>query len=410
MTVQKLRVALVSASDPSSTAGFSGTLLSAYRALQPQFEALVPIHVDLLLKVSAKLSGLRRRLTGRHANYYFHPLFSAVAARLVGRAVRAARPDVIVCVAASSVLSRLKTDVPIVYCTDGTFQSLTRLYPKWRGLPRWNVENGNTAEARSLDRASAIVVSSNWARDSAVDDYGIDPAKIAILPYGPNLRADLLPPAEPPVIGDPARELQLLYVGLDWQRKGGDFAVDVVRLLNEMGCATRLNLVGRVPDRVAALPFVTWHGSLNKDVPAEAERMADIYRHAHMFILPTIADATPVVFSEAAAFALPAITFDVGGVASAVPHGRSGLVFPMGTDPATVARDIADIVARGDRLAALRASSYSWSRDVANWSHWGAAVAELALEAYRRARPGEAVSGEDEDERPSAAAFALARK
>ncbi len=39
-------------------------------------------------------------------------------------------------------------------------------------------------------------------------------------------------------------ELELLYVGRDWERKGGPMAVDVARLLHESGHKVRLHVVG----------------------------------------------------------------------------------------------------------------------------------------------------------------------
>lgn len=378
----KLKVALVASSDPRSTAGFSGTLNSMYRALSTRFDLHV-IHVGPLLKLANKLGGAHRRLTGRSANYYFHPIFTRLAGRWVQRRLRRLAPDVIVNVAASSVTADVHTDRPIVYCTDATFRALARLYPGWRNLPPWNSANGEGAEQIALNQAACVVMSSDWARQSAVEDYGIDPGKISVLPYGPNLREDLLPTAQLEPLSDPAEELHLLYTGMDWLRKGGNFAFQVAAALNARGRKTHLHIVGRMPADIGAPDFVTYHGMINKDVPGGPERLAEHYRRAHMFILPTIADATPVVFSEAAAFSLPSITFDVGGVSSAVKAGESGLVLKPETDADTVAEMIDQIVGDPARFAALRRSTFAWSQDVANWQAWAASIADLADRAAR---------------------------
>jgi glycosyltransferase involved in cell wall biosynthesis len=373
----KLKVALVASSDPRSAAGFSGTLNSMYRALSARFD-LHPVHVGPLLKLANKLGGAHRRMTGRSANYYFHPVFSRLAGRWVEAKLRRLAPDVVVNVAASSVTAHVRTDRPVIYCTDGTFRALARLYPGWRNLPQWNSANGEEAEQVALDQAAAVVMSSDWARQSAVEDYRVDPGKISVLPYGPNLRDDLLPAAELPPPGDPAQELHLLYTGMDWLRKGGNFAFAVAAALNAAGRKTHLHIVGRMPSDIGAPDFVTYHGLINKDEAGGPERMAALYRQAHMFILPTIADATPVVFSEAAAFSLPSITFDVGGVSSAVRDGESGLVLRPDTDAETVARLIDGIVTDPARFAALRRSTFAWSQEVANWQSWAASISALA--------------------------------
>lgn len=378
----KLKVALVASSDPRSAAGFSGTLNSMYRALSARFD-LHTVHVGPLLKLANKLGGAHRRMTGRSANYYFHPIFTRLAGRWVEAKLRRLAPDVIVNVAASSVTADVRTDRPVIYCTDATFRALARLYPGWRNLPQWNSANGEEAEQIALGEAASVVMSSDWAKQSAVEDYSIDPDKISVLPYGPNLRDDLLPTAQLEPLTDPAKELHLLYTGMDWLRKGGNFAFQVASALNARGRKTHLHVVGRMPSDIGAPDFVTYHGLINKDDAGGPERLAELYRRAHMFILPTIADATPVVFSEAAAFSLPSITFDVGGVSSAVKAGESGLVLKPETDAETVAGLIDEIVGDPARFAALRRSTFAWSQDVANWQAWAASIAALADRALR---------------------------
>ncbi len=386
----------VSTSDPRSTTGFSGTLHSIYMALLPRFAVLSPVFIQRVWRLCNKLDGAHRRITGRDGKFLFSRMFSLLSGRLIESKIRRLRPDVIICIAASSVIARLRTDVPIIYCTDATFTAMTRLYPAWKELPDWSRRDGDDAEQFALEKAAAVVMSSAWAKDSAVQDYGTPAGKITILPYGPNIRRDLLPKAETPIPSDPKEELQLVYVGLDWKRKGGDFALKVTKLLNARGVPARLNVVGRAPEEALQDPSVTYHGFLNKDVPEQAERIARIYLHAHMLLLPTIADATPVVFSEAAAFSLPSITFDTGGVASAVKDGQSGRVFPLGTSPEVVADFVAGLVADPSKLAALRATSFSWYVETANWNHWAETVHGLAAQhcgrhvlehAERRDRP-----------------------
>ncbi|MEW5985372.1 MAG: glycosyltransferase [Chloroflexota bacterium] len=58
---------------------------------------------------------------------------------------------------------------------------------------------------------------------------------------------------------------------------------------------------------------------------------------AHVFVLPTFADALPTVLAEAMAAGRPIVASNVGGVPEMVEHGRNGLLVPP-ADPAALAQ------------------------------------------------------------------------
>ena len=90
-------------------------------------------------------------------------------------------------------------------------------------------------------------------------------------------------------------------------------------------------------------------------VPREA--LPDEYRRSDLFVLPTLADNTPVTLMEAMACGVPAVATSVGGVPEIVDPGKSGLLVPAGDVPALTAaleRLLADPDARKRMGAAGR--------------------------------------------------------
>jgi len=59
----------------------------------------------------------------------------------------------------------------------------------------------------------------------------------------------------------------------------------------------------------------------------------ECFSKTHVLLVPTRAECFGVVFAEAAAFALPGVATDVGGVSDAVAHGRSGFLFSLEKGP-----------------------------------------------------------------------------
>ena len=59
--------------------------------------------------------------------------------------------------------------------------------------------------------------------------------------------------------------LHILFLGVDWERKGGDIALKTCKLLNDNGIKTTLHIVGikNLDDEVAKLPFVDNIGFLD---------------------------------------------------------------------------------------------------------------------------------------------------
>ena len=60
----------------------------------------------------------------------------------------------------------------------------------------------------------------------------------------------------------------------------------------------------------------------------DQEQVAKEMLKAHIFLLPSIAEALPVVLMEAQAIGLPIIATDVGSVAEAIVDGKSGFLVP----------------------------------------------------------------------------------
>ena len=176
------------------------------------------------------------------------------------------------------------------------------------------------------------IFSSQWAADSAVHDCKIDAAKVRVVEYGANLdenlpqlqHDDVLPRME----RRPTDCCNLLCIGVDWHRKGMDFAVEVARELNHLGVNTTLKLVGCPPPPGTVLPdFVQQLGFISKSTPQGQRKLIDLFADAHFFILPSKAETFGIVFAEAAALATPSLATAVGGIPTVIKDGVNGFVF-----------------------------------------------------------------------------------
>lgn len=166
---------------------------------------------------------------------------------------------------------------------------------------------------RTFHHAALCVAWSEWARKSFVDDYGVLARKTAVVPPGVDLSRWTLP--ERPPSGALPR---LLFVGGDFERKGGDMLLDVFR--SHFRGRAELDIVTR--DRLAEENGVHVHRGL----AAGSAPLLALYRAASAFVLPTRADCFSIASIEAMAMGLPVIVSSVGGIPEIVQQSITGFL------------------------------------------------------------------------------------
>lgn len=152
--------------------------------------------------------------------------------------------------------------------------------------------------------------------------------------------------------------LRLFLVGVEWLRKGVDIAVEATATLRKHGLDASLTIVGCTPPDGQTLP--AWVESipfLSKSVPAEHHRFQQLFEESHFFILPTRAECTAVALNEAAAYGLPAIVNDTGGLGDVVFNGKTGSLLPPSAGPEAYAARILEVVSAPGKHAEMRRNS-----------------------------------------------------
>ena len=183
-----------------------------------------------------------------------------------------------------------------------------------RDLPRavWSREDLRR-EATLLRAASRLFPMSSWAATSLHEDYDVAAERITIMPPGVDV-PETLPRRLPR-----ANKLQIIFIGNDFRRKGGDRLCDWVG--DPLAGLAELHVVSSDPDAAGDRPGVTFHGR----IPNE-RLLAEILPGMDVLCLPTRSDMSPQVLAEAAAAGLPAITSAIAGIPDLVVNGKTGLL------------------------------------------------------------------------------------
>jgi glycosyltransferase involved in cell wall biosynthesis len=139
------------------------------------------------------------------------------------------------------------------------------------------------------------------------------------------------------------------------------------------GTGPERDSLDRLAQELGILDAVTFSGRLDN------ERMAALYRSAHVVLNPSLADNMPISILEALACGVPVVSTSVGGVPFLVTHEKTALLVPaqdsqaMASALLCVLTDAA--LAQGLTTAGLAlAQEFSWPK-----------VRETLFAAYRAA-------------------------
>lgn len=280
--------------------------------------------------------------------------------------------DIIAAFFCMPVLANLDTRKPIIYFTDATYPAMIGYYFKNRWA--FNEKAGVELERTAMSRADALVLSSEWAANSAEKDLGQERNKIHIIEYGPNLDdKDILNDIQESFKN--LHHLNMIFIGVDWERKGGDIAVDAAKWLNENGLSCTLHIVGiqNLSQRIKNYPFVVNHGFFNKNDKSDYDLYCKLISESNLELLPTKAECSAIAFSEAAAYGLPVFTHDTGGIANYVVNNVNGFRLPLGSTGEDFGRIILEAYNEG-RLMNLSCSAHKLYIEKLNWNTWGKKV------------------------------------
>lgn len=173
-------------------------------------------------------------------------------------------------------------------------------------------------------------------------------------------------------------EIKLLFIGVEWERKGGQIAFETLLELKKKGFKAKLVVLGVIPpndvkdEDLIVIPF------LNKNIKEESDRFNSLLMDSHFLILPTREECFGVVFCEASAYGLPSLTTDTGGVGGAVVNGENGYRLKLTDRGNEYANKIAEIFNDYEKnYLPLAKSSRKRYENLLNWEKFSNSIKKI---------------------------------
>jgi glycosyltransferase involved in cell wall biosynthesis len=361
---------------PLDKTAWSGIYYQTYQAILKNYQVEFfhytwPWHV----RESLILHKQFQKVIHKKAAVEFLKTYAKYFSRQLEKELLKKKVDLLFVPAAPQLIAYCKTNIPVIYMTDATFFQLQGYYPLFKDIAAYNIRQGIALDKSAFEKSSHCMLASHWAKQSAITDYGIDENKITIAPFGANLEKI---PGVNELKKEKNKVCNLLFLGVEWERKGGQIALDAFRILQKNGFLSHLTIIGCVPPvpvtdkNITVIPFI------NKQNKAEADKLYDITRNADFLLLPTRAECSGIVFCEAAAFGVPSITTDTGGISTNVQHGINGFTLPLSATADDYAKIIQKIFCDDYTYWELSKNCRKKFEEELNWDHWGNTFLKIA--------------------------------
>lgn len=234
-------------------------------------------------------------------------------------------------------------------------------------------------ETPIYQNAACIMTISEWLRRSFIEHFSVPADRVVTVGAGPNLDLKKVPePRVKPRDGAPT----ILFVGKQFERKGGAYLLEAFKLVRQQMPDARLIIVGPVTSP-SSDPGVEWIGNLNKNTEEGWARMAAAYGDADVFCLPSLFEPFGIVILEAMFFGLPCVGTAEWAIPEMIADGETGYTVPR-ANAAALAERFLELLKDRTRAHQMGLAGRKRAQERFSWP----SVAARMTQAMRLAVPG----------------------
>jgi glycosyltransferase involved in cell wall biosynthesis len=230
---------------------------------------------------------------------------------------------------------------------------------------------------RLLRRTGSTVLVQNLDDRAAIENLGVDPTRIALIP-GSGVDTDVMLP-----LPEPATPVRVAFVGRLVEAKGIRDLVEAHARLCARGRDIKLVIAGipdpANPNSIPAREIDAWSRQPNVSYLGFVEDIAALWASVHIAVLPSHREGLPLSLLQAAACGRPLIATDVPGCRDIARRDFNALLVPLD--------DVEALAQAIDRLALdpqLRRSFGEAGRDLVEREFSSKRIGRDLVALYRR--------------------------
>ncbi|WP_414543549.1 glycosyltransferase family 4 protein [Nostoc sp. CCY0012] len=388
-----MKLAYVTTYDLLNKSGWKKYDMGNYGSNQYIFKTLVNqgISIDQVGNFKKTYSWLTRSKWSFY-RYFYHkdyyrwaePIIGKDYAKQIRKQLSNLDADIILCTEGAAPVAYLDYQKPMVLWLDTVLAALIDVYPYLSNICQETRKNIHLIEQSALNKCSLAIFSSEWSAKQATQIYNLNANKIKVIPRGANLelQSDRTIKDIKFLIKSRGTDIyKFIFIGVDWNRKGGNVALEISKELKKQGFNIELKLIGDLPKLRENMPdFVKPLGYINKSSVEGKKYFYNLLSDSHFLILPTQADVTPNVLIEANAFGVPCLTTDIAGIPTIIRNDVNGKTFPVDADITDYCNYIANYLTDYQKYENLALASFNEYITRLNWSIAGETAKKIFQE------------------------------
>jgi glycosyltransferase involved in cell wall biosynthesis len=216
------------------------------------------------------------------------------------------------------------------------------VYPNQKSKPIWRRSFRLWLDRWRASRIDAFIPFTAWGGRILAESCNVPGERI--FPIHVGLDLEVWKPRGSPRRA-PGDRLRLLFVGADFDRKGGNLLLRVFE--QHFSDLAELHIVSaQAPVDLAR------HVYAHRDLQPNSDDLIALYASCDLLVLPTVADLVPWSVLEAMAMQLPVVSTGVGAIPEIVVHDVTGFVVPPG-DAEALTQAIASLLSDPDLRRAM---------------------------------------------------------
>ncbi|HNR30389.1 MAG TPA: glycosyltransferase family 4 protein [Candidatus Hydrogenedentes bacterium] len=371
-----IRLLLLCMGDPDDERPFSGSARSLFRALERRGCVHHKANVAGFTDPFARRGPLARQLArldrfGIEDRYRWSSVAFARATRRAER-IAAAHPGFNACLLyGTSLLPRI--DAPLYCYLDATAAQV-------HAARAWEFARLSEAHARRVierqrlvfEQCACVFPRTEWTAESVERDYRVPREKIIVASAGPNYYAQPLPHG-------PYNTRTILFIGSEFERKGGPLLIEAFRRVRLRIPEARLRIIGCEPQ--IAAPGVEILGRISKDAPGGLEQLLRHFSEASVFCIMSAFEPFGIVVIEAQNCLVPCVLPARFAFPEMVIDGVTGRLVTE-YDPEMLAAALIELLTQPRLLEEMGRAAHAFVREHYTW----AAAAARILDRIRADR------------------------